>query len=187
MLELTKIASGTWTLADPRNYRGATLAGAGTLQVSGTITTTNFLIVSNTATLGLPGIVRANTVQINSGGTLTGCGAINGNLLNNGTALANCGATLAISGNLTNNGTMELISGSGLSISRIFVNNGLLDVLTGAQNLPRNLFNYRTVLLATNIVVTSFTKASGVFNLSIQGYGGHSFQLQRTTAVAPTS
>ncbi|MEI6075605.1 MAG: hypothetical protein WCS94_08540 [Verrucomicrobiota bacterium] len=131
MLELTKIGSGTWNLAGAVNYRGATLVGLATLQVSGTLTTTNFIIVSNTATVGLPGIVTANTVQINSGGTRTGCEPINGNELNNGSELANCGATLAISGNVTNNGTMELISDSGISVSGIFVNNGLLEVLTG--------------------------------------------------------
>ena len=76
LLALTKVGSGTFTLGGYSNYRGATRIGAGTLQVAGSITTTNYVTVSNTATLDLPGSITANTVQINPGGTLTGCGAI---------------------------------------------------------------------------------------------------------------
>lgn len=183
LLALTKIGSGIWTLSGTGNYRGATTVGAGTLQVSGSITTTNFVIVSNTATLDLPGIITANTVQINSGGTLTGCGAINGNLLNNGAVLSDCGATLEIVGNVTNNGTMQFVNGSGLAVTGTFVNNGLLDLLTGTQNLPANLINHGTVLLATNIVVTSFTKTGGTLSLTIYGYDGHTYQLQHTATL----
>jgi rhamnogalacturonan endolyase len=95
---ITKVGAGAWTLSGTNNYSGPTQVGAGTLQVAGAINTTNFIIVSNSATLNLPGNITANTVQINPGGTLTSCGTINGNLLNNGTVIANCGATLEISG-----------------------------------------------------------------------------------------
>ena len=183
LLALTKVGSGTLTLGGSSNYRGVTRVGAGTLQVSGSITTTNFIIVSNTATLDLPGTITANTVQINSGGTLTGCGTINGNLLNNGTVVADGGATLEISGNVTNNGAMQFINGSGLAVTGTFANNGLLDLLTGAQTLPVNFINNGTVLLATNVVVTSFTKTSGTILLTIYGYDGHTYQLQRTATL----
>jgi hypothetical protein len=161
-------------------YSGLTAVAAGTLLISGNITTTNFIIVSNTATLDLPGTITANTVQINSGGTLTGCGAINGNLLNNGTVFADCGAPLEISGNVTNNGTMQFLNGSGLAVAGTFVNNGLLDLLTGLQSLPANFINNGTVLLAANIVVSSAAKSGDTFTLTIQGYDGHTYQLQRS-------
>ena len=183
LLALTKIGSGTWTLAGTGNYRGATLVSAGTLQVSGSLTTTNFLIVSNTATLDLPGTVTANTVQINAGGALTGCGAINGNLVNHGTVLSDCGGTLEITGNVTNNGAMQFLNGSSLAVTGTFVNNGLLDLLTGVPTLPANFINNGTVLLATNLVVTSATKTGGTFTLIIQGYDGHTYQLQRSATL----
>ena len=183
LLALTKVGSGTLTLSGTSNYRGATRVGAGTLQLTGSITTTNFVIVSNTATLDLPGTITASIVQISSGGTLTGCGAINGNLLNNGTVISDCGGTLEISGNVTNNGAMQFLNGSGLAVAGTFVNNGLLDLLTGTQSLPTNFINNGTVLLATNIVVTAFTKTSGSISLTIYGYDGHTYQLQRTTTL----
>jgi len=187
LLALTKVGGGTWTLAGDSNYRSATRVGAGTLQISGSLTTTNFIIVSNTATLDLPGTVTANTVQINAGGTLTSCGAINGNLLNNGTVIANCGGILNLTGNVTNNGAMQFLNGSGLAVTGTFVNNGLLDLLTGSQNLPANFINNGTVLLATNIVVSSITQAGGTFTLTIQGYDGHTYQLQRAASLAPAN
>lgn len=180
LLALTKVGSGTWTLRGNSNYRGTTLVGAGTLQITGSISTTNQVIVSNTATLNLPGTVTANAVQINAGGTLTGCGIIFGNLLNNGTVLSACGPgyRLTIHGNVTNNGTMQILSGTALTVSGTFVNNGLLDLLSGAQNLPANFINYGTVLLATNLVINSFTQSAGTFSLAIQGYNGHTYRLQ---------
>ena len=126
-------------------------------------------------------------MRINSGGTLTGCGSITGNLLNNGTVIANCGGTLAINGNVTNNGTMQFLNGSGLAVTGTFVNNGLLDLLTGAQALPVNFINNGTVLLATNIVVQNFSLIAGNISLTIQGYDGHTYQLQRTASLAPAS
>ena len=185
LVAITKVGSGTWTLSGNNNYSGQTLVGAGTLQVSGSVTTTNFVIVSNTATLDLPGAITANTVQINAGGTMTGCGTINGNLLNSGTVISSCGApgVLTINGTVTNNGAMQILSGTALAVSGTFVNNGLLDLLTGGQNLPVNFINHGTVLLATNIAINSFTQSAGAFSLTIQGYDGHSYQLQRSATL----
>ncbi len=187
LLALTKSGSGTFTLSGDSNYRGLTRVGAGTLQVSGSITTTNFVIVSNSATLDLPGTITANTVQINPGGTLTGCGSINGNLFNNGTVQSDCGGTLEISGNVTNNGTMQFLNGTGLAVTGAFVNNGLLDLLTGVQNLPVNFINNGTVLLATNVVVSAFIKTNDTVSLVIFGYDGHTYQLQRSATLTPAN
>ena len=184
LLALTKIGSGTWTLGgNGSNYRGQTLVGAGTLQITGAVTTTDLVIVSNTATLDLPGSLTMTTLQINSGGTLTGCGVLAGNLLNNGTVISDCGGTLEISGNVTNNGAMQFLNGSGLVVIGTFVNNGLFDLLTGTQTLPANFINNGTVLLAANIVVTAFTKTGGSISLTIYGYNGHAYQLQRTATL----
>ncbi len=183
LVGITKTGVGTWTLSGSNTYSGPTQIGDGTLQVSGSLTTTNFVTVSNSATLDLPGVITANSVRINVGGTLTGCGTLNGNLLNNGTVVADCGGTLNIAGNVTNNGTMQFLNGSGLAVTGTFVNNGLLDLLTGAQSLPANFLNHGSVLLATNIVVTSAMQSGGTFTLTITGYDGHTYQLQRSATL----
>jgi len=187
LVSIVKVGVGTWTLSGASIYSGPTRVGAGTLQVAGSIATTNFVIVSNTATLDLPGTITANMLQINAGGTLTGCGTINADLLNNGTVISACGAPghLTINGYVTNNGAMQFLYGSGLAVTGPFVNNGLLDLLAGAQDLPRDFINHGTVLLATNIVVTSFANVGGVITLTLQGYSGHTYQLQRTDALVP--
>jgi rhamnogalacturonan endolyase len=186
---ITKAGSGTWTLSGSNNYSGPSIVGSGTLQVSGSITTTNTVVVSNGATLGLSGVITANTVQINPGGTLTGCGVINGSVVNNGSVTASCGAGggLTINGNLTNNGAMQILSGTALSVSGAFVNKGLVDLLTAAQSLPANFMNLGTLLMATNIVITSFTESQGAPAVTIQGYSGHTYQLQKTSSLHPAS
>ena len=178
---LTRVGAGMLTLAGTGNtYSGPTTVSAGTLHITGALTTSNFITVSNGATLAVSvsGTVTANTVRISAGGVLTGCGTISGNLLNNGTVLVDCGAPLAISGTVTNNGAMRFSNGSGLTGAGRFVNNGLLDLMTGAQNVPANFINNGTVLVATNIVVSSCGKSDDTFTLAIQGYGGHTYQLQ---------
>ena len=183
---ITKVGAGTWTLTGASAYSGPTQVGGGTLQVAGSLTTTNFVIVSNTATLDLSGSVTADTVQVNAGGSLTGCGAIQGDLVNNGTIISACGKghTLAIVGNVTNNGAMQILSGTSLAVTGTLVNYGLLDLLTAAQTLPPNLVNYGTVLMATNTCIRSWSYAGGVISLTLQGYDGHSYQLQRTASLA---
>ena len=184
---IVKVGSGTWTLGGTNTYSGATTISAGTLQVVGMISNANTVVVASGAILDLPGTITASLVQINAGGTLTGCGAINGNLLNNGTVLSDCGAKLEISGTVTNNGTMQFLNGSGLTVTGTFVNNGLLDLLTCTQTLPLNFINNGTVLLATNIVVSSVSQSGGTFTLTIQGYDGHTYQLQRSATLNSAS
>ena len=182
---VTKIGAGTWTLAGANTYSGLTAVGAGTLAISGAISSTNFLVVSNGATLDLSGTVTAAAVIIKPGGTLTGCGTINGQLLNNGTVLAGCGAPggLTVNGNVTNTGTMQMLGGTALTVTGALVNTGLLDLLTGAQTLPANFTNTGTILLATNLIVRSVALAGGTFTLTMQGYAGHTYQLQRSTVL----
>jgi hypothetical protein len=55
--------------------------------------------------------LTAATTTIDAGGTLIGCGTINGAVVNNGTVLSECGGVLTISGNVTNNGTLRITNG----------------------------------------------------------------------------
>jgi len=186
---LTKLGTGKFTLARTNVYSGLTAVSAGTLDVAGAITTTNIVIVSNAATLNLGGVITTKQLQINAGGTLTGCGTLNGNLLNYGSVIADCGAgrSLVIVGNVTNNGTMQILAGTGLQVAGTFVNNGLLDLLTSASGVPPNFVNNGTVLLSGNIVIQSFSRVGNSMELTIQSYNGHTYRLQRTTMLAPAS
>ena len=76
---------------------------------------------------------------------------------------------------------------AGLAVTGTFVNNGRLDLLTGAQTLPANFINNGMVLLATNIVVSSAAQSGGTFTLTIQGYDGHTYQLQRSATMKGAS
>lgn len=68
--------------------------------------------------------------------------------------------------------------------SDTFVNNGLFDLMTGgSQTLPANFTNHGTVLLASDVVIKSFSKSAATFTLTIAGYAGHTYQLQRSTTL----
>ncbi|HEU5071390.1 MAG TPA: polysaccharide lyase family protein [Verrucomicrobiae bacterium] len=183
---ITKVGAGRWTLSGTNTYSGLTAVAAGTLQVVGVISNNSLVVVSNGATLDLPGVITANTVQINAGGFLTGCGTLNGNLLNDGTVVSDCGAPgrLTIFGNVTNNGTLQCLVGSGLQVSGVFVNNGLLDLLTGAPGLPVNFINNGVVLDRSNLVVAGLALVGMDLEVRVQSYAGHGYQLQRTASLA---
>ncbi len=182
---LIKVGTGMLTLSGTNTSTRFTAVGGGTLAVTGLINTTNFVVVSNFATLALSGEITASQVQINSGGTLTGCGTITGDLLNNGTVLADCGApgNLVVVGNVTNNGTMQFVFRTGLQCTGTFVNNGVLDLLTGAQGLPANFINNGVVIDSSDTRITSASVAGSMMTLTIPGYAGHSYQLQRAASL----
>ena len=106
---LIKTGTGTWSLSGTANYKGGTEIEQGNLSVSGSLTSSggNFDIANN-ATLQLnSGTITTDTVSIASGGTLIGCGTINGDVINNGTIIDECtSSSMVITGQLVNNGTI---------------------------------------------------------------------------------
>ena len=86
-------------------------------------------------------------------------------------------------GSVTNNGTLRFIGGAAMNVAGGFVNNGVLDIMTGAQTLPAGFVNNGTLLDATRIRTASGTKSGVNFTLTLQGYGGHSYLLQRVDAL----
>jgi autotransporter-associated beta strand protein len=182
-----KIGTGALELSGTNSYSGLTAVGGGNLVLSGQLTTTNFVVVSNTATLELTGHLDVTLLLINSGGTLLGCGLLTGDLVNNGTVLASCGpgANLRVTGNLTNNGTMQFMAGSGLMVGGTLVNNGLIDLLTGAQSLPANFINNGVVIDSTAAAILSMSRSNQMVSVNIMGYAGHGYQLQRASSLSP--
>jgi hypothetical protein len=139
------------------------------LIVAGNLTA-NQVIVGNTGNTGntlelkATGSLNVATTTINSGGTLTAAGPITGNVTNNGTVRVTGGATLQVSGT--------------------FTNNGVLDLLTGSQTLPANFVNNGVVLDSQSVKVISATKAGSDYVLTVHGYAGHGYQLQRSDTLA---
>jgi rhamnogalacturonan endolyase len=184
---ITKVGAGSWTLSGTNQYSGPTQVGLGTLSLTGSMTTTNWVVVSNQATLRLSGILTAGLAHIRSGGTLAGCGTLNAALVNDGLVLADCGVpgVLTINGHVTNNGTMRLVSGTSLDASGVFVNNGVLDLMTAGGTLPTNLVNHGVILDSSNLPVQSISRIGSTITIQAQSFSGHTYQLQSSTSFNP--
>ena len=83
-------------------------------------------------------------------------------------------------GSLTINGTLRLASNAILAIAGVLTNAGLLDIMTWNGTLPAGFINLRIVLDRSNVRITSCAVTGADFSLTITGYPGHNYQLQRT-------
>ncbi|WP_035604164.1 autotransporter-associated beta strand repeat-containing protein [Haloferula sp. BvORR071] len=186
---LTKVGTGTLTLAGSSNYGGDTAVTAGTLAVSGVLMSSGGdLDVAGGATLRLAGgTVGMDQVVIDAGGLLDGCGTVIGDLVNNGTVHADCGGKLTIHGDVVNNGTFRVTNGTDFELNGSFTNAGLLDLLTAdvpAATLQA-IVNQGVVLDSSKVKVASASRTNG-FTVTIQGYAGHTYRLQRSTSMSST-
>lgn len=97
---LTKTGTGTLTLSGANTYTGATTVNAGTLSVTGSITSA--VTVNSGGTIGGTGPVNAS-VTVNNGGTLAP--GTSAGILNTNTLTLNSGSTFAVEINGTTAGT----------------------------------------------------------------------------------
>ena len=127
----------------------------GTLSSGYTVVSNNqlFLVGDGTdaATFVLDGGVHsfANNLELANNGTLSGCGTIEGNAVNDtgGVVVVSCG-TLTFTGIVTNNGTMLALDGNVLQFDGAVVNDGVIDALSGGV-----IFN--STLAGSGVVLTS--------------------------------
>jgi autotransporter-associated beta strand protein len=181
-----KSGTGHWVLGGSHGYTGNTGIMAGTLTLTGTINSgpASTVQAASGSSLRLwDGTITAGKVQIDPGASLTGRGAINGNLVNNGTVVADNAGVLAVNGTATNFGTVRLTRGAAIQCSGLFVNNGVFDIITGTQALPPNFQNNGIILDSTSVRVQSFDLTGEDAQLTVPTVAGHVYQLQRSASL----
>lgn len=171
---------GTSVVFDDAGSAKPSVTLSGTLQpanltVSGT---TNYSFTGNGTLTTTGALVKAGA------GTLSlGAGHSFGSVLVEGGTIAVGAGNFTVNGNMTNHGTLRLTGGAALNITGTFVNNGVLDIMTGAQALPANFINNGTILDSSLVAATSAIRTGATFTVTIQGYAGHNYQLQRADSL----
>ncbi|MEK7949834.1 autotransporter-associated beta strand repeat-containing protein [Luteolibacter soli] len=187
---LTKVGTGTLTLSGSSSYGGDTAVNAGTLSVSGLLSSsTGDLDVASGATLRVAGgTVIMDQIVIDAGGTLDACGTLVGDLVNNGTMLSSCGVKLTIHGDVVNHGTFRVTSGTDLELTGSLTNTGLLDLLTAdvSSEVLASIVNEGVVLDSSKVKIASASLTNG-FTVTIQSYAGHNYRLQRSASLTAAS
>lgn len=160
-LGLVKLGTGTLELTVPGTYTGGTQVQAGKLTIkSGASPGPGYLFVGAGANCTVEAGAR---VKVTAGSL-----AVQGTLINNGTIRIGTAVPLS----LTNGGT--------------FINNGILDVMTRTFVPPPGFVNNGVVLDASVIKLKTIQSPPGnVLTVTMDGYPGHTYQLQRSDAPAP--
>jgi T5SS/PEP-CTERM-associated repeat protein len=126
----------------------------------------------------------ANGLTISSNAFLTGCGTVEGSVVDNpgGTIVANCGDTLTFTGIVTNNGTMQALNGSVLEAYGLVVNNGVIDIRAGATNFHGGFINNGIVITTNNVpVVTAIQVVGPDIEIGVQTGNGSTYIFEETT------
>lgn len=169
---LRKEGAGTMILRAANTYSGPTVVAAGTLRVA------------VGATLG------TGPVTVAPGASLIYDSSPGGSSLPAGGVTApTAGGRLKLSGEVVNYGVLRFAAGATLDAAGAasFVNHGVLDLLTagGGTTLPKNFRNGPTgvVLTPESLRVQSIRKTAGEVALQLEGWAGHSYQLQRAASL----
>ena len=88
------------------------------------------------------------------------------------------GGALIVTNSLVNNGTLCLSGPATLSVAGAFTNNGTLDIMAWQGALPASFVNRGTVLGRSLTRLISPGVGAAGFHLTMQGYSGHTYQLQ---------
>ncbi len=147
-----------------------TKIGSGTLTLSG----------SNSYTGATS--VTAGILEIT--GTIAGTSGV---AVSPGAMLELEGGTLLVSGGITNAGIFKLAGTPVLSYAGTFTNTGILDLIDGPGALPARFINSGTVLDSSSVQVQQAVISGNNFSLTIEGYTGHTYQLQSTSSLSPSN
>lgn len=204
-LGLTKVGTGTETFTGAHGYTGTTLVQGGVLSIAagGSLGNTAVSVsggavfnvngtaggtVSVTGTLSGTGTIT-KAVTVNSGGTLSGALTINGLLqvASGGLVQLTSGGTLKANAGVTNNGTIRLERGTQLVVGTGygFTNNGLVDIITGGFSLAGGSFVNNGVVYDSRVIkAKTISRDTTTLAVTIDGYTGHTYQLQRSDSLA---
>jgi autotransporter-associated beta strand protein len=207
LTNIAKTGAGRWVIRDG-DWNGGTAVESGILEVTGTVNCASATEVAEAAqliltggTLGTDVVNLANGAVLQTSGTsridgelstrgtvtvLGGKLTVTGDLVNTGTPEVRSGGELLASGEVVNDGTMRFLAGTKLTSGAVFTNNGVLDLLTSEGALPANFTNQGTVILNTARRILTFFKTGSTFTCTVQGYTGHSYQLQRSDTLSGT-
>ena len=82
------------------------------------------------------------------------------------------------SGSILVNGVLRLVGNATIAAGIALTNNGTLDIMTWSGTLPSGFVNHGTVLDRSLIRINAANVITNGFYLRIQGYLGHTYQLQ---------
>lgn len=178
---LTAFQPGNGVVFDDAGAANSAITLSGVLQPSGiTVSGATNYTFNGSGTLAVPGALVKNGT-----GTLTlGGGHSFGSVLVESGSLVITSGAFTATGSVTNNGTLRLTGGAALNVSGPFVNNSVLDLMTGAQALPAGFINNGTVLDSSLVRVNAISKSGADISVSIVGYAGHSYQLEKADSPA---
>jgi hypothetical protein len=178
---LTAFQPGNGVVFDDAGAANSAITLSGVLQPSGiTVSGATNYTFNGSGTLAVPGALVKNGT-----GTLTlGGGHSFGSVLVESGSLVITSGAFTATGSVTNNGTLRLTGGAALNVSGPFVNNSVLDLMTGAQALPAGFINNGTVLDSSLVRVNAISKSGANISVSIVGYAGHSYQLEKADSPA---
>ncbi len=185
---LTKVGTGVWTLAGTATHTGATVVEAGTLLLLSTASITNdsAITVRSGATLDLRGAaLRVEGITVDPGGSLTGYGVLDGDLVNSGAATVT--GAFTVLGELENSGTLT-VSGTLQAANPIAVSGGAIRLATRQPGLYEGVvagsFNTTDANPQTSVqLATRYANAtSGWVNATTAVYSGHLWNRAATNA-----
>lgn len=143
--------------------------GAATLQAS--FTTSGLISKTGTGTLDF-GVSLVTAAGLN---------------VAQGTIVIGSSAGLIISGNATNNGTLRLTGNAQFSTGGHMVNNGVLDIINWNGALPTGFVNAGVVVDRSSVKLEACSLNNRVLTLTVKGYEGHTYQLQRSSNLNPAA
>lgn len=152
-------------------------AGPNSLTIKGSLAATD-LALGNNATFD----AGANTQKIVSlSGSASSVVRLSGGQLSiqsGGSSAATFAGTLSGTGTVLNNGTLRLTGSADIPGGISLVNNGVLDLMTWKGTLPVGFVNNGTVLDRSAVKVQALDIQLPNTKITIQGYSGHTYQLQ---------
>ncbi|MBS0660278.1 MAG: autotransporter-associated beta strand repeat-containing protein [Verrucomicrobia bacterium] len=157
----------------------------GRLTIAGRVSASAVNVVAGTLALNGGTLSAASGPLTVLNGTLTGSGLVTGPVTNYGTIDARS-QTLTLTGPVTNYGLLRAISGGVVdaSTSSELINHGTIDLISGSLLLPANFQNFGLLLDSRLVRVKTSSRVGNVVTLTIDGYSGHTYRLQRSTSLS---